>query len=100
MSASTAPASCAAIRARISGFKVTSFIGAGGDWIVGSEVPLDEPVQGVRRLARLLAGPIGECLARVPELAPETIPLLLCVAEEMRPGRIEGLGTPLYLELI
>jgi 3-oxoacyl-[acyl-carrier-protein] synthase-1 len=94
----TAPASCAAIRARLDGFRETRFIDAGGDWIVGAEVPLEEPWRGIPRLARLLAGPLGECLSWCPDVAPESIPVLLCLAEEDRPGRLDGLGNPLFFE--
>jgi 3-oxoacyl-[acyl-carrier-protein] synthase-1 len=94
----TAAASCAAIRGRLDNFKETRFIARGGEWIIGSEVPLEQPWRGIAKLARLLAGPLRECLDLVPEVPPESIPVLLCVAEEDRPGRLEGLGNPLFLE--
>ena len=31
-------------------------------------------------------------------MPPESIPVLLCVAEEDRPGRLEGLGDPLFFQ--
>jgi 3-oxoacyl-[acyl-carrier-protein] synthase I len=99
----TAPASCAAIRARLDGFRETRFMARGGAWIVGAEVPLDEPWRGLPRLARLVAGPIRECLDSAPEVAPEDIPLLLGVAEPTRPGRLAGLEQellPLVLEAL
>ena len=85
----TAPASCAAIRA-------TGSTGSGrtvswrwaGPWIVGAAVPLEEPWRGLARLARLVAGPIRECLDAVPDVAPENIPLLLGTPEQHRPGRL------------
>jgi 3-oxoacyl-[acyl-carrier-protein] synthase I len=92
----TAEASCAAIRCAIDNFQETRFIASGGEWIIGSEVPLDEPWRGIAKLARLLAGPLRECLDQIPDVAPESIPVLLCVAEEDRPGRLEGLGNPLF----
>jgi 3-oxoacyl-[acyl-carrier-protein] synthase-1 len=94
----TAEASCAAIRARLDNFRETRFIARGGDWIIGSEVPLEQPWRGIAKLARLLAGPLRECLDLVPAVPPESIPVLMCVAEEDRPGRLEGLGNPLFLE--
>ena len=94
----TAEASCAAIRCAIDNFQETRFIAQGGEWIIGSEVPLDKPWRGIPKLARLLAGPLRECLDQVPDMAPESIPVLLCVAEEDRPGRLEGLGNPLFFE--
>jgi 3-oxoacyl-[acyl-carrier-protein] synthase-1 len=95
----TAPASCAAIRARLDGFRETRFMALGGAWIVGAEVPLAEPWRGLPRLARLVAGPIRECLDLAPGTAPEDIPLLLGVTEPARPGRLDGLDgelLPLY----
>jgi 3-oxoacyl-[acyl-carrier-protein] synthase-1 len=94
----TAEASCAAIRARIDNFQETRFIARGGEWIIGSEVPLEEPWRGIPKLARLLAGPLRECLDLVPDVPPESIPVLLCVAEEARPGRLERLGNPLFFQ--
>jgi 3-oxoacyl-[acyl-carrier-protein] synthase I len=94
----TAEASCAAIRCAIDNFQETRFIARGGEWIIGSEVPLEEPWRGIPKLARLLAGPLRECLDLIPDVLPESIPVLLCVAEEDRPGRLEGLGNPLFFQ--
>jgi 3-oxoacyl-[acyl-carrier-protein] synthase-1 len=94
----TAEASCAAIRCAIDNFRETRFIARGGEWIIGSEVPLEEPWRGIPKLARLLAGPLRECLDLIPDVPPESIPVILCVAEEDRPGRLEGLGNPLFFE--
>jgi 3-oxoacyl-[acyl-carrier-protein] synthase I len=94
----TAEASCAAIRGRLDNFRETRFIARGGEWIIGSEVPLEEPWRGIPKLARLLAGPLRECLDLIPDVPPESIAVLLCVAEEDRPGRLEGLGNPLFFQ--
>jgi 3-oxoacyl-[acyl-carrier-protein] synthase-1 len=94
-----APASCAAIRARVDGFRETRFVARGGSWIVGAEVTLPEPWRGVPRLARLLEGPIGECLAALPGARLPDLPLLLAVAETDRPGRLPGLEAELATEL-
>jgi len=96
----SAPASCAAIRGGINNFKETRFIGRGGDWIVGSEVPLDEPWRGSTKLAKIAASAVRECLeSAVKPRANMPIPLILCVAEEHRPGRLPGLGGPLLFEI-
>jgi 3-oxoacyl-[acyl-carrier-protein] synthase-1 len=42
---------------------------------------------------------VSECLARIPTDEWAQIPLLLCVAEGDRPGRLEGLDDALFLEL-
>ncbi len=94
-----APASCAAIRARIDGFRETRFLARGGAWIVGAEVPLPEPWRGVPRFARLLEGPLGECLAALPGARLAELPLLLAVAEPERPGRLPDLERELAEEL-
>ena len=41
----------------------------------------------------------AECLAGLPGVAASQIPLLLCLAEENRPGRIQGLDQTLVQEL-
>ena len=68
----SAPASCAAIRCRLSGFSETRFIDKAGEWLVGAEVPLSEPWRGEEKLARMAASALAECLALLPPdaLAP------------------------------
>ena len=87
----TAPSACAALRARLANFQETRFISRDGAWILGAEVPLETPWRGLQRLVHLLAGPLRECLDACPDLAPEAIPLFLCVAEPERAGRLDGL---------
>jgi 3-oxoacyl-[acyl-carrier-protein] synthase-1 len=86
----TAPASCAAIRAGIDNFAETRFIDSAGEWIVGSQVPLEQSWRGLPKLVQMVVPAIRECLARADNVDPEQIPLLLCVAERGRPGRLEG----------
>lgn len=93
-----AVASAAAIRARLDGFAETRFGLPGGGRLVGAPVPLPEPWRGVPRLARLVLGPIRECLAG-ERLAPAAVPLLLALPEPDRPGRPEGLEAELTAEL-
>lgn len=95
----SAPASCAAIRCAIDNFTETRFMARGGEWIIGSAVPLEEPWRGQAKLVKLLAGPVRECLELVPDVPPEDIPLLVCVAERDRPGRLDGLDNSLFFEL-
>lgn len=92
----TAPATCAAIRCAIDNFQETRFIDKGGEWILGCEVPLDQPWRGPAKLAKLLAGALRETLDLVPDAEAADIPLLLCVAEQDRPGRLDGLSNSLY----
>jgi 3-oxoacyl-[acyl-carrier-protein] synthase-1 len=94
-----APASCAAIRCAINNFTETRFMDNGGEWIIGSQVPLDQPWRGLSKLVHMAVPAIRECLAQTEGAKPETIPLLLCVAEEQRPGRLEGLNDQLFQEI-
>ncbi len=88
----TAPAACAAHRAGLINMTETRFISSGGTWIYGSQVPLSPPARGLERLAAMLEGPVGECLAAAPAgVDLSQIPVLLCVAEKNRPGRIAGI---------
>lgn len=95
----SAPAACAAIRAAITNHTDTRFIGAGGEWIVAAQVELDQPWRGREKLVRMLAPAVAECLEPYGPPEPETLPLLLCVAEKDRPGRLEGLDDQLFGEL-
>ncbi len=95
----SAPASCAAIRAKISNPTETRFIDAGGEWIMAHQVPLEKPWRGRTKLAKMAAMAIAECLEDIPREGWAGIPLLLCVAEPERPGRIEGLDDQLFLDI-
>ncbi len=91
-----APSSCAAIRCAIDNFSETRFMDKGGEWIVGSQVPLDQPWRGLPKLVHMVVPTIRECLAQTGNVRPEMIPLLLCVAETERPGRLQGLDDELF----
>ena len=91
-----APSSCAAIRCAINNFAETRFMDKGGEWVIGSQVPLEQPWRGLKKLVRMIAPAIRECLNRAENTAAEFIPLLLCVAEEERPGRLQGLDDQLF----
>src|SRR5690348_2632712 len=97
----SAPASCAAIRCGVNNFNETRFISRSGDLIIGSAVPLEQPWRGLARLTRIAASALRECLNALPKPPrPEVlVPLVLCLAEEDRPGRLPGLGGPLMLEI-
>jgi 3-oxoacyl-[acyl-carrier-protein] synthase-1 len=95
-----APSSCAAIRCAIDNFSETRFIDKGGEWIIGSQVPLEQPWRGLSKLVHMVTPAIRECLASAGSMRPEQIPLLLCVAEESRPGRLQGLDDELLTSLL
>jgi 3-oxoacyl-[acyl-carrier-protein] synthase-1 len=94
-----APSSCAAIRCGIDNFSETRFMDKGGEWIIGAQVPLEQPWRGLPKLVHMVVPAIKECLAHIPNVKPEEIALLLCVAEKERPGRIEGLDDQLLQEI-
>lgn len=95
----TAPASCAAIRCGINNFKETRFISQAGEWIIGSEVPFEEPCRGTKKLAKMAASALRECLDVAKPKPGVLLPLILCLAEDNRPGRLPGLGGPLLLDI-
>ena len=84
----TAPASCAAIRGAIDNFQETRFMDNGGEWIMGSEVPLEQPWRGKTKLIKMAAAAVQECLADNPQINPAVTPLLLCLSEPERSGRV------------
>jgi 3-oxoacyl-[acyl-carrier-protein] synthase I len=92
----SAPASCAAIRCAIDNFSETRFMDNGGEWIIGSQVPLEKPWRGLSKLVHMAVPAIRELLAQTNGVRPGSIPLLLCVAEEERPGRLQGLNDELF----
>ena len=95
----SAPAACAAFRAKLTNPSETRFIDSGGEWIMAHQVPLDQPWRGLSKLAKMAAMAIEEALDGVPKKDWAELPLILCVAENERPGRQEGLNEQLF-ELI
>jgi 3-oxoacyl-[acyl-carrier-protein] synthase I len=95
----SAPASCAALRAKVTNPTQTRFIAQSGEWIMAHQVPLDRPVTGRARLSHLALMVIEEALAEVPRAEWQTLPLLLCVAETARPGRLDGLDDQLIFDI-
>ncbi len=87
----TSPATCAAIRAKLTNPSTTHFVLPGAEPLIGYQVELDAPLRGIRKLAQMAVMAIEECLRGVPREQWRDIPLLLCIAEPTRPGRLEGL---------
>lgn len=92
----SAPASCAAFRAKLSNPTPTGFMGNNGEWITGHQVAFEQPWRGLAKLATMAARAIDETLSAVPTAASSAMPLLLCVAERDRPGRLDGLDHRLF----
>lgn len=90
-----AAASCAAFRAKIANPSETRFIDGGGQWIMAHQVELQQPWRGLAKLSRMAAMAVEEALAQVPRARWSQLPLVLCVAEPGRPGRLDGLDSQL-----
>jgi 3-oxoacyl-[acyl-carrier-protein] synthase-1 len=95
----SAQASCAAIRAGVTNPTETRYIDSRGEWIMAHQVPLDEPWSGFDKLARMAVMVIQESLAARDRADWSRIPLLLCVAERERPGRVDGLDDGLLPQI-
>ncbi|MDR5753764.1 MULTISPECIES: hypothetical protein [unclassified Caballeronia] len=95
----SAPATCAAIRAKLSNPSQTRFLDSEGDWIMAHPVRLERPWRERAKLARMGAMAIAECLDGIDRLEWAAIPLLLCVAEKERPGRPDGLDEHLLSDI-
>jgi 3-oxoacyl-[acyl-carrier-protein] synthase-1 len=94
------PASCAAIRAGISGTRESHLWHAqSGQYLTAAKVQLPQWWHGLGKLADLVAPAIHECLAAAGNVPAAQIPLLLGVAGEERPFRLEGLEEQLLREI-
>lgn len=80
--------SCAAIRCAIDNFEETRFMDEGGEWQIGAEVPLEKSWRGRAKLLKMAAMSIGECLETGGVKETASIPLILCLPEKERPGRM------------
>jgi 3-oxoacyl-[acyl-carrier-protein] synthase I len=95
----TAPAACAAIRAGVTNPTETRFFDSTGQVIMAHQVPLPQPWRGRTKLAKMAALAVEECLVAIPREDWSRMPLILCVAERERPGRLEGLDDELFSDL-
>ncbi len=95
----SAPASCAAIRCAIDNFQETRFMDNGGEWIMGCEVPLEQPWRGRTKLLKMAAMAIRECLQGNPQLNTKATPMLLCLSEHERKGRVFDDDNQFFLDL-
>ena len=94
-----APSTCAAIRCAIDAFAETRFMDAGGEWIMGCEVALEQPWRGKTKLIKMASKALRETLDQAPDIVPEQTPLLLCLAESERPGRVIDDDNRLFFDL-
>lgn len=95
----SAPESCAAIRANVANPTQTHFFDSSGEPIMAHQLPLEQPWRGRTRLVEMAALALEECLSSMAREEWVRIPVLLCLAEPERPGRLEGLDEHLLPEL-
>jgi 3-oxoacyl-[acyl-carrier-protein] synthase I len=94
----TAAATCAALRATVDAFKETRFM-FDQAWLTGAQVPLTGEWRGRERMLRMAVPALQECISGLPKEALSKIPLLLCLPEPDRPGRLLGLDETLLSDL-
>lgn len=92
----TAAASCAAFRAKLTNPTETHFIDSQGGWLMAHQVPLHSPLRGLAKLSAMGTLAIHEAIVATPPDQRQQMPLILCVAETDRPGRMEGLDDRLF----
>jgi 3-oxoacyl-[acyl-carrier-protein] synthase I len=95
----TAAASCCAFRAKVTNPFETGFIDSSGAWIMAHQVTLDRPCSGLAKLAKMAALAIEDALQDLARDLWHRLPLLLCVAEAERPGRMAGLDDELITRI-
>lgn len=95
----TAPAACAAIRCGLNNFSETRFMDGNGEWIVAAEVPLETPFLGRTKLIHMAAMAIQEALGDLTQEKIKTTPILLCLPEVARPGRMADIDQSLIQEI-
>ena len=74
----------------------TYFFDSNGDSIAAHCVQLEKPWTGSVKLIKMVSRAIAECLADIPLTDWPRIPLLLCLAEPERPGRLDGIEDMLF----
>jgi len=94
-----AAASCAAIRCAIDNFQETRFKDSGGEWLLGCEVSMEQSWRGKAKLLKMASLAIRECLEENTQINPELTPLLLCLSELERKGRVIDDDNQFFLDL-
>lgn len=89
---------CAALRCRVNNFVETGFTDSEDEAVIGAPVPWPDGAIRLEKLIEMAASGIrqalsgaGIALAQLPQ-----IPLLLCIAETERAGRMQDLDTALF----
>jgi 3-oxoacyl-[acyl-carrier-protein] synthase-1 len=92
---SSAPATCAALRAGISNASVGPFTDRTGNPLAVHRVALERPWYGRGKLLMMCTAALTECLQGLPPEERTGLALILCTAEPGRVGRIEGIDKTL-----
>ncbi|HEX5357231.1 MAG TPA: hypothetical protein VFW93_13515 [Aquabacterium sp.] len=95
----TAAASCAAFRAKVSNPSPTRFMDSTGQWILAHGVAMVPGLSGVARLVAMAVAAVREALPGATAAQCIGIPMLLCVAEKERPGRMADLDDSVLARL-
>lgn len=95
----SAPAACAAIRCGLNNFSETRFMNDSGEWITAAQVPLETPYRGRAKLAYMAAMAVQEAAAGLTDDEIRTTPLVLCLPEAARPGRMTDIDPSLLQEI-
>ena len=89
------PATGAAIRSGLANPTESRFTDSFGEWMLVHAVAHVADQEGRARLVEMAAHVVCEALKRSSDLDPQDVPLLLCVSEESRPGRVADLDVSL-----
>lgn len=95
----SAPAACAAIRCGLNNFSETRFMDGSGEWITAAQVPLETPYRGRAKLAHMAAMAVQEAAAGLTDDEIRATPLILCLPEADRPGRMADIDPSLLQEI-
>jgi 3-oxoacyl-[acyl-carrier-protein] synthase-1 len=95
----TASASCCAFRAKMTNPLETRFIDSAGAWIIAHQVDVGPGRSGLSKLCTMACWAIEEALQFLDRRDWQHLPLLLCVAEADRPGRLVGLDDMLLPQI-
>lgn len=90
---------CAATRAMVTNPRRTHCFDRMGQAIMAHEVPLVPVCYGLSKLTHMAVMAMEEALAQVPKASWAQVPVLLCVAESDRPGRLAGLDDRLWSQI-
>ena len=90
---------CAALHCRLNHFDETVFTDLQDEPLIGAAVPWPEAASGIKKLARMALSSVMQALAEVDGVSLATlpsIPVILCIAETARAGRVPELDEKLF----